>query len=452
MGPDQIFQDDDEQLKKRPLIPAIPPPSVAAPSSGPSLSAPKIGPAQSELQRLESTGSGVSQIGNPIVRGIARVGDALGSILAPKIAGVIPGTTAHHNQLVNQQVGLANQEASYGQKQAQGAQEQAQAGHLNAETAALQNPVDKPAVNEVELYQKSPEELEKFYSSREQHQQDKKPAPIHLSTDQGEFLVDPVTHEATPLTFNGQPLKKAAAPGNFEEQNFNEWHQAHPQGTRMQFEAERSRNTQKPEREPKQLAVGPDGTVIELRPGVKVPQGTKSVSGELAGAKPSMDEQRRADLANNMNENLDQLEDILHRRPELFGPIAGRMTGLRGSVGTDDQDVARLKAIEEFMGMAAVGAHAMRNAQHVETAAHAITNGFKNSPQAVSAAVDTARKSLQTFINDANRGQGGSSVAAPQGGGGGMIKVQIPGHPPGQIPAAAREQFLRDNPGAKVIQ
>jgi hypothetical protein len=173
MGPDQIFQDDDEQLKKRPLIPAIPPPSVAAPSSGPSLSAPKIGPAQSELQRLESTGSGVSQIGNPIVRGIARVGDALGTILAPKISGAIPGTTAHHNQLVNQQVGLANQEASYGQKQAQGAQEQASAAHMNAETDALQHPEAKPAGNEIELFQKSPEELEKFYSAKEGHQPDK---------------------------------------------------------------------------------------------------------------------------------------------------------------------------------------------------------------------------------------------------------------------------------------
>jgi hypothetical protein len=33
----------------------------------------------------------------------------------------------------------------------------------------------------------------------------------------------------------------------------------------------------------------------------------------------------------------------------------------------------------------------------------------------------------------------------------GMISVQIPGHPPGQIPAGSKKQFLLDNPGAKVL-
>jgi hypothetical protein len=216
MGPDQLQDDDELKRRANPQwdvnagfggVP-LSAPRVAAPSTGPSLNVPKIGPAQTELQRIESTGSGVSQIHNPILRGLARVGDAIGTFAAPNVMAAIPGTSVHHNFLLGQQSRLANQEASYGQKQAQGAQEQAQAGHLNAETAALQNPVDKPASNEVELYQKSPEELEKFYTSRESHQQDKKPAPLHLSTDQGEFLVDPVTHEATPLTYNGQPLKK----------------------------------------------------------------------------------------------------------------------------------------------------------------------------------------------------------------------------------------------------
>lgn len=39
----------------------------------------------------------------------------------------------------------------------------------------------------------------------------------------------------------------------------------------------------------------------------------------------------------------------------------------------------------------------------------------------------------------------------PSVGGAGMIRVQIPGQPPGQIPQAALQQFLRDNPGAKQL-
>lgn len=36
--------------------------------------------------------------------------------------------------------------------------------------------------------------------------------------------------------------------------------------------------------------------------------------------------------------------------------------------------------------------------------------------------------------------------------GGGMIRVQIPGHPPGQIPASAKDKFLKDNPTATILQ
>lgn len=44
-------------------------------------------------------------------------------------------------------------------------------------------------------------------------------------------------------------------------------------------------------------------------------------------------------------------------------------------------------------------------------------------------------------------GNGNNAAPAPQG----MINVQIPGHPPGQIPASSRQRFLQENPGAQVL-
>lgn len=129
--------------------------------------------------------------------------------------------------------------------------------------------------------------------------------------------------------------------------------------------------------------------------------------------KPTADEQRRADLATNMNENMDALEDILKRRPELFGPVAGRVTSAKEAFGTSDTDVARLKTIKEFMGMAAVGAHSMRNAQHVEAAANSIVNGFNNKSDAILASIGDARNSLKTFQNDVNTNPQPSSGATP---------------------------------------
>lgn len=139
----------------------------------------------------------------------------------------------------------------------------------------------------------------------------------------------------------------------------------------------------------------------------------------------SPDEQRRSDLANNLDENLDKLEDIAKRRPELFGPLGGRMTGARQFVGTSDPDVAALKNIEEQTGLAMVGAHAMRNAQHAEKAAQSITGANHNTASVLLAPngpIATARDSLKTFRGDVSRrrqqvdsaiGNTGGATAAP---------------------------------------
>lgn len=137
------------------------------------------------------------------------------------------------------------------------------------------------------------------------------------------------------------------------------------------------------------------------------------------------DEQRRADLAGNLEENLNNLEEIAKRRPELFGPVAGRATGFKQAVGWNDADVAALKVIEEQTGLAMVGAHAMRNAQHAEKAAQSIT-GANHTPAdallAPNGPIARARQSLATFKSDAGRrraaitGEGATPPPASSGG------------------------------------
>lgn len=170
---------------------------------------------------------------------------------------------------------------------------------------------------------------------------------------------------------------------------------------------------QTPQRPQQVLGVGPDNKVFEIKPGTTLPTGTKTVTGDLAANKPTADEERRADLARNMSENLDQLEEIVKRRGDLFGPAAGRLTGLRQMIGTDDPDIAALNTIKEMMGMAQVGAHAMRNAQHVETAANSILNSFHNQPDAILNAIQKARQSVATFQRDAGQQPGSAPKNAP---------------------------------------
>ena len=181
-----------------------------------------------------------------------------------------------------------------------------------------------------------------------------------------------------------------------------------------------------------QDVVDPSGTLQRIKPGQQMPQGSVPFSAYTSMSKPTADEERRADLATNMTENLNQLEEILNRRPELFGPGAGRVTQLKQWLGTGDPDVAKLKAIKEYLGMASVGAHAMRNAQHVGTAADAVMAGFLNSPEATKAAIQTARQSVGTFQRDVQvplreriqeMGQPGPSGGNQQGG----MTMQPPG-------------------------
>lgn len=195
-----------------------------------------------------------------------------------------------------------------------------------------------------------------------------------------------------------------------------------------------------------------DGTLIkdlgesgEKPPNVSLNEGTWSLQNDTSGKpilfnsktgetkdaptnlarKPNAEEQKRGDLAQNVNENLDTLEEIVNRRPDLFGPVAGRLTKGKEALGTGDPDIGTLKTIEDNLGMAMQSAHGMRSAQHVETSAQSVLNGFKNEPAALLASIKAARNSVGTFqknvqdTNDAghpNAATGGPAVGTVEGG------------------------------------
>lgn len=144
----------------------------------------------------------------------------------------------------------------------------------------------------------------------------------------------------------------------------------------------------------------------------KAPPAGLEKSGTFAkNAKPTADEQRRADLAENLNENLGTLRDIVTRRPELFGPLAGRWAELKQKFGSDDPDLATLQTIEHQIGMAQISAHGMRSAQGIQAAGDSILNHLHSGPHGVIAAIDAAQNSVKTFSGDVeNKGK-------PKGGG-----------------------------------
>ena len=167
----------------------------------------------------------------------------------------------------------------------------------------------------------------------------------------------------------------------------------------------------------------PDGSkkAVSIRAGDTIPKGAVSLSGQstetVAQGKPTADEQRRSDLTENLNENLSALEEIISRRPELFGPLAGRWSELRGKFGSDDPDIGALQTIEHQLGMAQISAHGMRSAQGIQTAADSIMNHMHSSPRALMGAIEAARNSVSTFTGDVDRKTGAapSQSGAPKG-------------------------------------
>ena len=118
--------------------------------------------------------------------------------------------------------------------------------------------------------------------------------------------------------------------------------------------------------------------------------------------KPTDQEKSRADLANNLKENADQLEQIIARRPDLFGPMGGRLTAVKNLFGSNDPDIGAINTIKHQLGQVQMSAHGMRSAQGIAAAADSILNNFYAGPEGLKGALNQARNSVSTFQQPTN--------------------------------------------------
>jgi hypothetical protein len=449
--------DEDDPVRPRIASPGIATPSASMPAVA-LRGLPAVAPAaaaqnrtaadQAELNRLQTTGSGVSQIKNPWARGALRGLEGIGSALLPRQVAAIPGTEAHHQQLIGEQEGLIGTElgneekkANVGKTGAETEEAGARTGLIKAQTDLAKNPKTGLTPEETTLHD------------------------LMTGGENGQPRLNPETQK--PYTYieayqamkqAGQDVKPEKTKNDFE-QFYGDWLKdnnfpdtAH---NRLMARKQYAAAGQAPQHEPRQMIVTPDGTVTEVTPGMKIPQGSKTLSGDLAGAKPNAEELKRSEMAENMNENLDKLEEIVKRRPDLFGPLAGRITQGKMMLGSDDPDIGALNTIKDQIGMAQQSAHSMRSAQHVEAAANSILNGFKNGPDAINKSIGTARDSLKTFTKDVQEGNPSTKSPAKKESGGagsaaGTVMMKAPNGSTQPVPADQVDHYKKL--GATVVQ
>lgn len=115
----------------------------------------------------------------------------------------------------------------------------------------------------------------------------------------------------------------------------------------------------------------------------------------------SSDEKKKAELAENMTFNANNIASTLMKRPDLVGAVAGRFTNVKAMAGSNDPDIVALSTDIHNIAMANNGIHGMRSAEAVTEFENKLLNHFKNGPQGIAGGLRASTDSVQTFIDNA---------------------------------------------------
>jgi hypothetical protein len=138
--------------------------------------------------------------------------------------------------------------------------------------------------------------------------------------------------------------------------------------------------------------------------------------------KVSADEKKKAELAENIAFNANEVSRILLKRPDIVGAIAGRFTNTEQMIGNNDPDISAIGTHVHNLAMANSGVHGFRSQEGVKSYENQILNNFKNGPRAIAGALRASVGSVQTFIDNARpdtyktHSKQGGAARAMQGG------------------------------------
>jgi hypothetical protein len=405
-------------------MPALPQTGLQ-PVQGPS----QLDKDQSRLSMLTNTGSGVSQIQNPFLRGLARVGDVAGSILAPGVAAAIPGTTLHHQQLLGQQQQIVGNDQAQQQAAAQTADTQ-QKTALDAAKAAGTAPIQvtpemvaaNPALSGLVGQTVSQQTLGGVAKAattgtlRNQGQIDRQDDPDSYQAKNAQSLSDvrqtqQVLNQAKADAANADPSTPAGRMAIAKLRAAEDGHSAamiRAQAGMINAQA------------------GAFGTYNgQALPGAMLTdQGTPVGAHFQGNVRPTGQERNKADMAASAAEQLSDIKSIMQKHPTLFGPGYGQASAFRQWIGSQDPDAQRFIAARTIAGDHLAGTFGGRS----EAALHALDNAigqFKDNPKAAISGIDQLTKANTRFQQAGTvRTVGSNAAEAPPVKPGGSL----PGH------------------------
>lgn len=307
--------------------------------------------AQNEHQRLIDTGSGISQIKNPLLRGLATAGQIAGQLVAPGIMPLVPGTEQHHDQLIRNQQALINHGLDNDQTESQTQNQQQQNIGDQIKNEAAQQVLKTKAPVEIThdmaqeigipglegqtmsadqftamqgrikgVQQKADAGLEEHGLRRNAETGAIEPIPYSDMTPQGQAKVD-LTKAQTDLASNKADLEAAK-----NDPSSPEYRLAY---ARYQVSLKNAGTAAgKLGNEQQKLAFEQERFYY--------PQ-------------PTATERRTADFANSALDRINEMQDIINRHPEYFGPGAGRATDAAAWLGSSDPDAAKYRTAGKIL-------------------------------------------------------------------------------------------------------
>lgn len=129
------------------------------------------------------------------------------------------------------------------------------------------------------------------------------------------------------------------------------------------------------------------------------------------------EEWKRADLASNAVDNIKHAQEILARRPDMFGPAGWGKTKFEMALAGGDKDAVDFQADIRLANLPAVGVHGVRGKWAIEDLAKLDGNLYLNA-ESMGAVLGDISRSAGEFADS-----GGRKGASGSGGGSGKIVV-----------------------------
>lgn len=323
---------------------------------------------QSELSRLQSTGSGVEQYQHkhPILGTIARIGDAALSSVFPAIAMNVPGTTLHHQALLDNERGAVDNDLAAKEKEAQ--------------TANLEN---QPELNAVKLDLAKNKLDETSEKNKNQNITNLRKYGLTIGPE-------------------GQPIPLSYAELSPEEQAVHDLKQSQEEANDARAELDKNKsdpNSPVYQMQARRLKIAEQNSAnAATRLGLSQAQFENKLS-EQSLVKPSGQSQSRGSAAQSALDVMPELLSQVKANAKEMGPIMGRINHGELAIGDAPPNVARLYAAMKSMYALQPAVHGFRSAEFVKDLETAIGTMERN-PAAFVAGMEGLKPTLEAVAKE----------------------------------------------------